>query len=360
MLSPPSVLSRGLSNTQMNVTGAEFRAYLETFHTTLAATAAEYLPSDVVGSLFHLSFQPCQIRGYVSTQFGVAFEYVPSSTGIDIVMGCRRIEDLFLDRPTRFERQFPNRGCTMMLRDGALRITLNNVSFTNQPSPFHLDGPNTHVTLISCHFDALGWSRDVVGAEIFGNRAISFWSRELAIGRAKDEVLAALVDLGKAAAHRIPIAEYANTKKQKNVLVLGDYSTDGLKRLEAICECVLDLGYEPILMKDVPDIFGSDLQQKVGILGSLARFVLIDDSSRSGHLVEVPIAQQNRWLTVLLHAKGERGSFMTAGLPNTSNVIIEQDFDPSAPRAAIERSIAWAESQLRDLEGRYKGLYPWR
>ena len=216
------------------------------------------------------------------------------------------------------------------------------------------------LTLINCHFDALGWSRDVVGAEIFGNRSASFWSLELAVARAKDEVLAALVDVNKAAANGIPIAEYVNTRKQKSVLVLGDYSAEGMERLKAICECVVAFGYEPILLKDVPDIFGSDLQQKVMILGGLARFVLIDDSSRSGHLVEVSIAQQSRWMTVLLHAGGQRGSSMTAGLSITSKVFNEQDFDPIAPRSGIERAIAWAESQLNDLEGKYKRLYPWR
>jgi hypothetical protein len=142
--------------------------------------------------------------------------------------------------------------------------------------------------------------------------------------------------------------------------VLGDYSTAGTERLNAICQCLIDLGYEPFLVKDVPDIFGTDLQQKVVILGGLARFVIIDDSSPSGHLSEIQIAQQNRWTTVLLRARGMHSSWMTAGLSITSNVINEQEFDPIAPCTGVEKAVTWAESQIRDLDRRYKKLYPWR
>jgi hypothetical protein len=341
----------------MNVTAREFRSYLETFHSTLETTAVQFLPPDLVHSLFHLSFLPFGVRGYVSTQFGVAFEYVPSALGIDVIKRGRRIEDLFFGPPASFKRQFADRGAFFMLRDGA-KLLLSQVSVVNEPRPIRLNDVNNQVTLIKCHFDALGWSRDVAGAEIFGNRSASFWSLELAVARAKDEVLAALVDVNKAAAHRIPIAEYVNTKKQKSVLVLGDYSREGMGRLETICQCVADLGYEPILVKDVSDIFGSDLQQKITVIGGLARFVLIDDSSRSGHLVEVQIALQSRWVTVLLHSEGHRASSMTAGLSFTSKVFSEQDFDLLAPCAGVERAVVWAESELKDL-GEYKRLYPW-
>ncbi len=344
----------------MNVTADGFKAYLDEFHSTLESTAAQYLPSDKVRLLSHLSFGPCPIRGYVSTQFGVAWEYLPgSSQSLEIVSGSRRVEDLFLDRPGRLERGFAGRGPAIMLRDGANRCTLQGTSISNEPNPFRLGGSDTHLTLIDCHFNALGWVRNVVGGELYGNRTQSFWTQALAVGRAKDQVLAALTEYHRANAHRLPIDEYVNGRKQRSVLVLGDYSRDGLARLDSICGCLNELGYEPFMVKDVEDIFGSDLQQKVRILGGLARFVLIDDSSQSGHLTEVPIAQENRWVTVLLHADGAHGSWMTAGLANTSRVIREQDYDPSAPREGIDLAMGWAETQIKDLDSQYKFLYPW-
>ena len=265
----------------MNVTADEFKLYVETFHRTLDETANQYLPADLQQSLLHLSWQPCGLHAYVSTQLGVAWEYVANASGTEVTLGSRRIEALLLNQPNRFEREFASRGPMIMVRDDA-SVALQRFSINNEPKPFWLDGIEARVTLIDCHFDALGWSRDIAGAEIFGNRASSSWSAELAVGRAKDEVLAALSEAHRAARHDLTIDQYVNTRKQQTVLVLGGYSTAGTERLNAICQCLIDLGYEPFLVKDVPDIFGTDLQQKVVILGGLARFVIIDDSSPSG------------------------------------------------------------------------------
>jgi len=65
-------------------------------------------------------------------------------------------------------------------------------------------------------------------------------------------------------------------------------------------------------------------------------------------------------ISVLLHGAGQRSSFMTAGLPITSNVVSEQDFDPLSPCPGVESAIRWAESKLGDSERRYDQLYPWR
>lgn len=343
----------------MNTTASELSAYIDVFHSTLEATAARYLPTGLPGSLFNLSFLPSKIRGYLSTQFGAAFEYVGSGSGIEVVSHSRRIEALFLDYPTHYERQFARRGPVFNLTDDAREVTIEGISVADG-LPFRLCATNNHLVLIDCHFGAPGWSRDVVAAELYGNRSASFWSPQMAVTRAKDVVLAAQFDVYKASSHHLPLAEYANTKKQKGVLVLGDYSGEGMRRLEAICRVVRELGYEPFLAKDVPEIFATDLQQKVSILGGLSRFVLIDDSSCSGHLVEIQTAQQSRWVTVLLHSEGRRSSFMTSGLAITSKVIGEQDYDHELPNEGVKRAITWAESQLEVLETRYQKAYPWR
>jgi hypothetical protein len=344
----------------MNVTASEFKAYLEEFHSTLDRTATQYLPPDLARSLLHLSTGPRKIQGYVSTQFGVAFEYIPSGAGVDVLVGSRRIEGLFLSFPSQLERRLRRRRAEIVLGQGSVRNTFVGCKVVGDAAPFYIEDVDSDATFVRCHFEAPGWSRDVEYAEIFGNRSSSFWSVKLAVGRAKDEVLSALVELKKAEQYKVPIHEYVNTLKRKTILILGDYSDTGLKRLEVIRTCAMDLGYAPLLVKDVPDLFGTDLQQKVAILGALARFVLVDDTSPSGHLIELPIAQHNRWVTVLLHAHGQRSTVMTAGLNITSGVLGEQDFDPAAPRAGVARAVEWAESQLRGVETQYKGLYPWR
>jgi len=340
-----------------NVTEKQFASYLELFHTTLQTTAAQYLSEDAAQALRHLSFLPAKVKGFVSTQFGVGWEYLPGSGEVNVELGSPRIEDLVLGRPNALVRQFSKRAPAFMIGGFA---TLTRVEFRNEPCPLRLGGPRAHVRLERCHFDALGWTRDIIGAELFGNRLASFWTPEAAVARAKDEVLAGLVEVNRAALHNISIAEYARSRKKKTVLVLGDYSASGLERLDAIGACLGDLGYDPLLVKEVPDIFGTDLQQKVVILGSLARFTVIDDSAPSGHLTEVQIAQQNRWITVLFRSDGKSSSWMTAGLSATSTVLLEQEFSLRAPCEGVRAAVAWAESRLKELQQKYDELYPWR
>ena len=72
-------------DSRMNVTDDEFRTYIDLFHSTLDATAEEYLSADTRRKLLHTSLTPARIVGYVSTQFGVAIEYLPSSA-LEIVI----------------------------------------------------------------------------------------------------------------------------------------------------------------------------------------------------------------------------------------------------------------------------------
>lgn len=71
----------------MNVAADEFKLYVETFHRTLEETAKQHLPADLQQSLFHLSWQPCGLHAYVSTQFGVAWEYVTNASGTEVTLG---------------------------------------------------------------------------------------------------------------------------------------------------------------------------------------------------------------------------------------------------------------------------------
>jgi hypothetical protein len=115
------------------------------------------------------------------------------------------VDDLLLDRPMRFARQFANRGPVFNMHNSR-NVEIHTVWIKNEPVPFRLRGTETHLTLVNCKFDALGWAKQISSAEIFGNREASFWSSDLAIGRAKDEVLAALTDLNRSVSLDVPLA----------------------------------------------------------------------------------------------------------------------------------------------------------
>lgn len=338
----------------MNVNTEQLQAYIETFHRALESTAADFLPQDYRRQLLHAALLPARVTGYVSTQLGVAVEYESAAeTSIEVIRGSARVEDLILRAPAAVRDTGP------MLRISGANITVAGLTWEGA-FPFRLAGPNASVALRDVVFRAGPWRRAVQFAEVSSNRSAEHWSVARAESRAKDEVLAAMVQVARAAERKIPVSEYIEKFKDKTVLLLGDYDEAGGKRLASISAVLSSLGYEPLLIKDVPDHPHQDLPQKVVAIAAIARFVVVDDSSKSGHLVEIQLCKQNSWVTVLLRAGGKGGSWMTAGAAHASNVIRELAYDPASPNAAVANAAGWAEAKLNELERKFEGTYPWR
>ena len=141
---------------------------------------------------------------------------------------------------------------------------------------------------------------------------------------------------------------------------MEDYSEDGFTRLRAITKELDSLGYKPIFIKDVPDNLYQDISQKVVAIGAIARFVVVDDSSRSGHLAEIPLCRQNNWVTIIMRLDGVGGSWMSAGASAFSNVVLELPYSNSGVRDALAEGTKWAEEKLGSLKQNLSSIYPWR
>jgi hypothetical protein len=338
----------------LNVNTKQLQDYIEAFHRSLETTAAEFLSDDHRDQLLHTSLLPARITGYISTQFGVGIEYESAAeTSVRVVKGSARIEDLILKAPPAVRNVGP------MLSVAASNVTLSNCNIEGA-FPFRLAGLNSSITLRDVVLRAGSWFRIVQFAEASSNRNAEHWSVGRAESRAKDEVLAAMVLVTRAAKRNISISDYVEKFKDKTVLLLGDYDDAGMKRLVSISAALSSEGYEPLLIKDVPDHPYHDLPQKVVAIGAIARFIVVDDSSASGHLLEVQLCKLNSWVTVLLRAAGEGGSWMTAGAAHASNVIRELAYDPGKPGPAIVESSRWAEEKLKELAKKFESTYPWR
>ncbi|MFZ2541276.1 MAG: hypothetical protein WAW75_05815 [Gallionella sp.] len=338
----------------MNVTDKDLREYIEAFYASLNVAAQDFLPQEHRSELFHTSLLPAKITGYVSTQFGVAIEYehAPETT-IQIVKGSARVEDLLVQAPSQFRDTGAHIGI------GAANCSLINMTLVGR-FPFRLRTVGASVSITDSIFEIGSWKRVVQFAEVFGDRDSASWSVGKAESRAKDEVLAAMLQLTRAKDRKISISEYVQEFKSKTVLVLGDYDADGIGRLKLISQALSALGYEPVLVKDIPDHPHHDIPQKVVAIGAISRFVVVDDSSKSGHLLEVQLCKQNNWVTVLLRAGGVGGSWMTAGASHASNVINELSYDPSSSQQAISDAVQWAEAKLQEMQRKFESTYPWR
>jgi hypothetical protein len=340
----------------VNITEEGIIKYIEAFNEALEEESSRFFPKDESNQLLHKSLLPAKIVCYVSTQYGVGIEYVSAATtSVESVRGSARVEDLFVQAPKRLWNIGP------MFNIAAAGIEISKLTLAGG-FPFRLSTNDATVTFREIRFssDELSWERNVEYAEIYGDRNELKWSVEAAQNKAKDEVLSALFLKQQAKSREQDLHEYISNFQEKSVLLLGSYDPEGEKRLEAISNVIEKLGYEPILIKHIPDFEHYDISQKVTAVGAICRIVVIDDSSPSGHLSEVEICRNNRWVTVLLRHGGKGASWMTAAASLTSNVILEKDYDCNKPDVAVSKAIDWAESKIKELQITLNKMYPWR
>jgi hypothetical protein len=341
----------------MNVDEASLRKYIETLHDTIRTVGAVVLEPNQAAQLLHNALLPAKITGYVSTQFGVAIEYAPAThTNIEIIRGSARVEDLVFHGPKQLRVLQP-----MLLAMGTGSSLSGGGAFVDG-FPFRLATEACDFVVDNFNFEVqfLRWQRHIHYLEVFGNRSAALWTPESAASRAKDEVLAAVYLARQAAQQKTSLNEYVRRFRDKSVLVLGSYHPPGSARLESICVHLRELGYEPVLVANIPDFEHYDQSQKVVAIAAVSRFILIDDSDPSGHLNEVELCKVNRWVTTLLRANGKPASSMTLGASISSNVMHELPYDPEDMAPAVRAATAWAEQRLMELEKQFSAIYPFR
>ena len=173
----------------MNVTEQGLRSYVEAFHQTLRTVSEQFFEPAQANLLLHRSLLPAKIICYVSTQFGVAIEYLPATeTTIETVRGSARVEDLITNPPEKLRKYGKP---VAVISSSQLRI--ENLHFQDG-LPFRLANGRANVTLLNMDFScsSLNWTHSITYAEVYGDRRSTTWSVSEAQHRAKDEVLTAL------------------------------------------------------------------------------------------------------------------------------------------------------------------------
>lgn len=341
----------------MNATEDSLRSYVDILHRTVAELGAAVLEPDQAAQLLHNSLLPASIKIYVSTQFGVAFEYFRAeNTSVETIRGSARVEELIFDKPRQLRFLQP------MFSIEGHNCRISGGGKIGDAFPFRLMKATSdyYINDITYEVAALHWQRHVQYLEAYGDRSAENWSVAQAASRAKDEVLAAVYLAKQAAKQNTTLGAYVSHFRRKSVLVLGAYNSAGKQRLQDIVSALHVRGYEPVLVADIPDLEHYDISQKVVAIAAVSRFVVIDDSAPSGHLNEVELCKSNRWVTVLLRVNGFAASSMTLGASISSTVICEQDYDPNDPGPAIDIAVNWAEVRLRELEIQLRNIYPYR
>jgi hypothetical protein len=188
-----TIITIAVALAAMNVRKDQYRTYLEHFHDSLDSMARKLIPIEA-GRLRHLSLLPARIIGHVSTQFGVAFEYLAAKeTAIEIHSGSARVEELLLAPPRSLTR---TRAAVLIKGPRAALIRFN----CHDIFPFRLADAGASVSLTDCTFVTAGWGRSIGYAEIDGDRRIEKWTVRAATERAVEEVAAAQLEISRAKA----------------------------------------------------------------------------------------------------------------------------------------------------------------
>ena len=333
----------------------DLERYLGIFHETYLETAERFLPATLLEQLRRLPLiEAGGIRGYISTNRigGTAWEYTGNPPpAIHVTHGSSPIEELFFDYPSSLLKSDSCffRGGSMslsggMFKDGRL-LELVHPAFVQLND------------LILRHG---GWERTVLFAEIATDRSEEFWSDANAITRAKDELVVAAVDQMQLESSReLSLDEYLRRRKVKQVLICGDYKA-GQERLDQIKAIVREAGYEPIRLDEIPDDPHKDLRQKFQAIAPHVRFLVIDDSSAGGQMVEVALAELGRWPTLVVRLSGTSSSFMTRGAAATSTVLRELEYSENDVEIVLRDGFTWVEETLAALGEERSSTFPWR
>lgn len=151
-----------------------------------------------------------------------------------------------------------------------------------------------------------------------------------------------------------------------NVLVLGkDSDTEGLRKIDRISTVLKSKGYNPVTLKNLPEIKHLSLEGKMIRVGALTRFVLAEDSRPSGHIDEVNICARCEYVTATLREIGSGSTWMQAHYPiqynfmnrfcyrNGRSLKIHDSLCDKVYETleeSVEKAISWAEKRIAEQE----------
>ena len=149
--------------------------------------------------------------------------------------------------------------------------------------------------------------------------------------------------------------------KERTVLILGSYKDEGRERLKQIRGALQALRFEGVILDDFADIQQQSLFEKMLMFGSLARFLICDESVASGHLIELKACADIGFVTAILRARGRPVTWMNSDIAaeRTYMKIIPYQDDNQIPDA-VRDAVTWAEGKVDERRIYYNKEYPWR
>jgi hypothetical protein len=145
-----------------------------------------------------------------------------------------------------------------------------------------------------------------------------------------------------------------------SVLVLGKDTGPGMKRLKEIATVLEDAGYHVYIIKEQPDKLGESIIQKVLRYALMSRFVIIENTTPSGHLYEVPhVTKMAECITAVLQEKGKGATWMFEDAYPKSKAWRKFSYTPVQLSGCVIEAANWAQKTLKHFAGHQRRTLPW-
>ena len=141
--------------------------------------------------------------------------------------------------------------------------------------------------------------------------------------------------------HYRTLANAARCKK-KYALVIGKYG-EHRPRLEKIKTALDSLGIVGLILDEYPDIEEQSLSEKMVTFASISRFVIVDDLVPSGHIDELGICRERKFITAVLRQKGKPATAVQADIADEVTFLKQIDYESEEDLSqAVVEAVSWA------------------
>lgn len=145
--------------------------------------------------------------------------------------------------------------------------------------------------------------------------------------------------------HFRTLANAARCKK-KYVLILGSYGKRR-DRLKLMKEALRRAGLTGLILDEYPDIEEQTLAEKMVTYASICRFVIADDNAPSGHIKELDICHDLKFITAVLRLNGHPATMMQADIDDGVSYIKAFAYEGDADfEQIIGRAASWADETV--------------
>lgn len=159
----------------------------------------------------------------------------------------------------------------------------------------------------------------------------------------------------------VTLSDWLKVSKEKTVLILGKDNPDSfMHQLKEVQSVVLEMGYEPILIKEQPEIATLTNEEKMLAYAAISRFVVIEKSDPSGQIDEAKICAFNRIPAIWLRREGMGDTWMQGDYEVDFKFIQVFDYNDDNRREVLQSAVAWIEQFLKNKKEYLDQSYPWR